>query len=64
MEDAAPEQLNRIQKQLTEKYKHKQFVKKYVEDLWKRIIASKKLDIVPVEKLSRMVDAILYSMVL
>ncbi|HKK12037.1 MAG TPA: IS1634 family transposase [Flavobacteriaceae bacterium] len=66
MEDAAPEQLNKIQKQLTGKYEHKQplfepekdpIVKKYVEDLWQRIIASKKLDIVPVEKLSRMVDA-------
>jgi transposase len=66
MEDATPEQLNTIQKQLTEKYEHKQslfeseeepIVKKYVEDLWQRIIASKKLDIVPVEKLSRMVDA-------
>ncbi len=66
MEDATPEQLNKIQKQLTEKYEHKQslfeagedpVVKKYVEDLWQRIIASKKLDIVPVEKLSRMVDA-------
>ena len=66
MEDAIPEQLNKIQKQLTEKYEHKQslfeveedpIVKKYVEDLWQRIIASKKLDIVPVEKLSRMIDA-------
>ena len=66
MEDATPEQLNKIQKQLTEKYEHKQslfesgedpIVKKYVEDLWQRIIASKKLDIVSVEKLSRMVDA-------
>ena len=66
MEDATPEQLNKIQKQLTEKYQHKQslfeseeepIVKKYVEDLWQRMITSKKLDIVPVEKLSRMVDA-------
>jgi tRNA U34 5-carboxymethylaminomethyl modifying enzyme MnmG/GidA len=66
MEDATPEQLNKIQKQLTEKYEHKQslfvaeedpIVKKYVEDLWQHIIASKKLDIIQVEKLSRMVDA-------
>ena len=67
MEDATPEQLNKIQKRLTEKYEHKQLlfeaeeddpvVEKYVEDLWQRIIASKKLDIVPVERLSRMINA-------
>ena len=66
MEDATPEQLNKIQKQLTEKYEHKQslfereedpVVKKYVEQLWQRIIASKKVDILPVEKLSRMINA-------
>ena len=67
MEDATPEQLNKIQKRLTEKYEHKQslfeqeeqdpIVKKYVNDLWQRIIASKKLDIHSVEKLSRMVNA-------
>ncbi|MEO8962330.1 MAG: hypothetical protein ABI325_10630, partial [Ginsengibacter sp.] len=53
---------------MTEKYEHKQslfeaeeeddpVVKKYVEDFWQRIIALKKLDIVPVERLSRMVNA-------
>ncbi|MEO9051458.1 MAG: hypothetical protein ABI280_06675, partial [Ginsengibacter sp.] len=68
MEGATPEQLNKIQKQLTEKYGHKQslfeaeedddpVVEKHVEDLWQRIIALKKLDIVPVERLSRMVNA-------
>lgn len=66
MEDATPEQLNRIQKRLTEKYEHKQslfepeedpVVKKYVEQLWQRIVASKKLDIVPIERLSRMINA-------
>lgn len=67
MEDAQPEQLNQIQKQLTEKYERKQplfhkdeqdpIVKKYVEHLWQRIVASKKLDIQSVEKLSRMVNA-------
>lgn len=66
MEDATAEQLNKIQKQLTEKYEHKQslfeteegpVVKKYVEQLWQRIIASRKLDIVPVERLSRMINA-------
>ncbi len=66
MEDATGEQLNKIQKQLTEKYEHKQslfeseedpVVKKYVEQLWQRIVASQKLDIIPVEKLSRMLNA-------
>jgi len=60
------EQLNKIQKQLTGKYEHKQFlfepeedpvIKKYVEQLWQRIVASKKLDIASVEKLSRMINA-------
>ena len=50
MEDAAPEQLNKIQKQLTERYERRQplfeyeeqdpIVKRYVEDLWQRIVAS------------------------
>ena len=67
MEDATPEQLNKIQKQLTEKYERRQslfeqeeqdpVVKKYVEDLWQRIVASQKLDIQSVEKLARMVNA-------
>jgi transposase len=67
MEDATPEQLNKIQKQLTEKYEHKQslfepeeqgpIVKKYVDDLWQRIVASKKSDLQSVEKLSGMVNA-------
>lgn len=65
MEDVTPEQLNRIQKKLTERYEHKQalfeqeddpVVKKYVEEFWRRIVASKKIDIVSVEKLSRMVN--------
>lgn len=66
MEDATPEQLNKIQKQLTEKYEHKQslfepeedpVVNKYVEQLWQRIVASKKVDIPTVEKLSKMIHA-------
>ena len=66
MEDVTSEQLNKIAKQLTEKYEHKQplfepeadpVVKKYVDDLWQRIVASKKLDIVSAGKLSRMVNA-------
>ena len=66
-EDATPEQLNKIQKQLTKKYERRQslfeqeeqdpIVKKYVEDLWQRIAASKTLDVQSVEKLSRMVNA-------
>ena len=64
-EDVTPEQINVIQKRLTERYEHKQeifqgeddpVVKKYVEELWRRIVASKKLDLVPAEKLSRMVN--------
>ena len=73
MEDVTPDQLNKIQKKLTEKYEHKHvlfeqeqacqangmddaIVKKYVEQLWQRIVASKKLDLLSVEKLSRMVN--------
>lgn len=65
MEDLTAEQLSKIQKQLTEKYEHKQAffqqeddptVKKYVEELWQRIVASKKLDLLPAGKLSRMVN--------
>lgn len=65
MEDVTPEQLNVIQKQLTQRYEHKQtvfqteedpLVKQYVEGFWQRIVGSKKLDLVASEKLSRMVD--------
>lgn len=66
MLDITAEQLNKIQKQLTEKYEHKQvlfekqeddaIVKHYVHELWQRIVGSKKLDIVSAEKLSRMVN--------
>lgn len=66
MEDATPEQLNIIQKRLTEKYERKEslfkaeedpIVTKYVEELWQRIVDSKKFDIVSVEKLARMINA-------
>jgi len=60
------QQLNKIQKQLTNRYENKQTlfeqkpddftVKKYVERLWQRIVASKKVDLVSTEKLSRMVN--------
>ena len=65
MEDVTPEQLNIIQKQLTQRYEHKQtvfqgeedpIVKQYVEEFWQRIVGSKKLDLVSFEKLSRMVN--------
>lgn len=65
MEDVTPEQLNVIQKQLTQRYEHKQtffqaeedpIVKQYVEEFWQRIVGSKKLDLVSSEKLSRMVN--------
>jgi Transposase DDE domain len=66
MEGVSPEQLNKIQRQLTERYERRQalfeqgqddpIVKEYVEELWQRIAASNKLDLGPAEKLSRMVD--------
>jgi transposase len=65
MEDFTPEQLNKIQKHLTDKYEQKAslfdqeedlVVKQYVEDFWQRILSSKKLDIKSAEKLSRMVN--------
>lgn len=65
MEDVTVEQLNKIQKQLTDRYEHKEslfqkdgdpVVKDYVEEFWQRIVSSKKLDLVPAEKLSRMVN--------
>ena len=65
MEDVTPEQLNAIQKQLTQRYEHKQpvfkaeedpVVNQYVEEFWQRIVGSKKLDLVASGKLSRMVD--------
>lgn len=66
MEEVTHDQLNKIQKQLTERYERKQtlfeqasddpIVKQYVEELWQRIVASKKLDLASIEKLSRMVN--------
>lgn len=66
MEDVSSEQLNKIQKHLTQRYERKQslfeqehdddLVKKYVEELWQRIVGSKKLDIAGGGKLSRMVN--------
>lgn len=66
MDDVTPDQLNRIQKQLTERYENKQtlfepeqddpIVRKYVEEFWQRIVTSKKVDLGSIEKLSRMVN--------
>jgi len=66
MEDVSSEQLNKIQKHLTQRYERKQslfeqehdddLVKKYVEELWQRIVGSKKLDIAGGGKLSGMVN--------
>ncbi len=64
IDDATPEQLNKIQKELTAKYEHKQslfeddpdaIVRKYVAAFWQRIVASKKLDIVQGGQFERMV---------
>lgn len=66
IEDATPEQLNIIQKRLTDKYERKEsffqheedpVIKKYVEQFWQRIVDSKKIDIASVEKLTRMINA-------
>jgi len=65
MEDLTADQLNKIQKQLTERYGCQQSVfleqddptvNKYVEELWQRILASKNLDLLQAENLSRMVN--------
>lgn len=64
MEDTNVDQRNKIQKHLTDRYERKQVlfeetdavVIKYVEELWQRIIENKRLDIVPVEQSSRMVN--------
>jgi hypothetical protein len=64
MEDTNVDQRNKIQKHLTDRYERKQVlfeeadrvVIKYVEELWQCIIENKRLDIVPVEQSSRMVN--------
>ena len=66
MEDTDLDQRNKIQKHLTERYERKQIlfdetdpiVRKYVEELWKRIIETKRLDTTPVEQRARMVDIV------
>ena len=64
MEDTTVEQRNKIQKQLTDRYEHKQIlfdetdpvVKKYVDELWQRITDAKRLDTIPFDQRARMVD--------
>lgn len=64
MEDTDVDQRNKIQKHLSDRYERKQIlfeetdliVRKYVEELWKRIIETKRLDTTPVEQRARMVD--------
>lgn len=65
MEDTTVEQRNKIQKELTNKYERKQLlfeetdpiVKKYVDELWQRILDTKRLDICSVEKRAKLIDA-------
>lgn len=65
MEDVTPEQLNRIQKQLTDKYEQKPsvfqqqddpVVNQYVEEFWRRILTSRKFDLDASPTPSRMVN--------
>jgi hypothetical protein len=64
MEDTDVDQRNKIQKHLTDRYEHKPtlfeetdpLVRKYVEELWQRIIDNKRLDIPSLEQSSRMVN--------
>lgn len=65
LEDVTPEQLNKIQKQLTQRYEQKQsafqqeddpVVTRYVEEFWQRIVSSRKIDLLPAEHLSRIVN--------
>jgi len=63
MEDTTVEQRNSIQKHLTGKYEHRQMlyeesdpvVIRYTGELWQRILDAKRLDIIPFEKMARMV---------
>ena len=66
IDDATPEQLNKIQKILTQRYERKQpifekedtdsVVIRLVEEWWQLIIASQKMDINATEKLDRLVQ--------
>ena len=64
MEDTTAEQRNKIQKHLTDKYEHKQTlfeetdptINKYVDELWRLITDTKRLDIIAFEQKARMVD--------
>jgi hypothetical protein len=64
MEDTSVEQRNKIQKHLTNKYEHKQLlfeetdpvVITYVDELWQRIIDTKRLDIASFDQRARLVN--------
>ena len=64
MNDTTVEQRNKIQKHLTHKYEHKQIlfeetdpvVIKYVDELWQRIIDTKRLDLPSFDQKARMVN--------
>jgi Transposase DDE domain len=64
MEDTTVEQRNKIQKHLTDKYEHKQklfevpdpVVDKYVDELWRQIVESKRLDLPTIVERARTVD--------
>jgi hypothetical protein len=64
MEDTSVEQRNKIQKHLTNKYEHKQMlfeetdpvVITYVDELWQRIIDTKRLDIASFDQRARLVN--------
>jgi transposase len=66
IEDATPEQLNKIQQILTQRYEHKYplfekeetdpIVIRRVEEWWQLIVVSQKMDLDGIEKLDRMVQ--------
>ena len=65
MEDTTPEQRERIQQELNDRYERKQrmfdqeedpVVKRYVESLWARILQEKRLDVNSLERRRHMID--------
>ena len=64
-DELTAEQLNTISRTLTDKYQHKQsifpqtdpLINKWVDELWNRIVAGKKLDLTLYDEKSRMIHA-------
>mgnify|MGYP001357006414 FL=1 len=64
-DELTSEQLNTISRTLTDKYQHKQsifpqtdpLINKWVDELWNRIVAAKKLDLTLYDEKSRMIHA-------